>query len=243
MHARGRAGYTLAEALVALLVASVLTVCLATLLALVGRIASRQAETASAAETERIAAAVLGAELRALTRADATFTRDSVRLRAFRGTGVVCGASTDAVLMAYDGVRVPEPDKDSVLLVWVEREHAFDVAAVSASASCPDASAAIRITTRAPLPDSLGVPLLALVFETGAYSLARSALRYRRGAGGRQPLTDETLAGSGNRLSFQARDGAAIVVVSLRTRESRSAPVGRWSLALPQGGHHPPTDP
>jgi hypothetical protein len=31
---------------------------------------------------------------------------------------------------------------------------------------------------------------LALVFETGSYSLSDGALRYRRGAAGRQPLTE-----------------------------------------------------
>ena len=34
---------------------------------------------------------------------------------------------------------------------------------------------------------------LILVFETGTYHLSRGALRYRRGRGGRQPVTEEVL--------------------------------------------------
>jgi hypothetical protein len=35
-----------------------------------------------------------------------------------------------------------------------------------------------------------------MLFEAGSYHLSEGALRYRRGRGGRQPLTEEVLAGA-----------------------------------------------
>ena len=37
-------------------------------------------------------------------------------------------------------------------------------------------------------------PILLRFFETGSYHLGDDALRYRRGSGGRQPLTEPVLA-------------------------------------------------
>ena len=228
-----RAGYTLVEALVALLVAGILTLCLALLLAVIGRAALRHAETSAAAETERTVAAVLGAELRFLTAVDATFANDSVRLRAYRGRGIVCALRGDEIAVAYDGARLPEEDKDSVLVVWRDRETAYDVAGVYPGGGCADPSYRITIGS-ATLPQD--TPLVVLPFETGAYSFSAGAFRYRRGSAGRQPITEENLAPSGG--IRRAQDGAAAIVSMRPVRAARSQQT-RWWLAMPQGKARP----
>lgn len=236
MSARDRRGYTLAEAMSALVVAGFLTAGLAAVLAMVARAATRHAQVATAAETERTTPAILGRELRALTAADATFGADSVRLRAFRGGGVVCARVGAEVVVAYEGVRAPEPEKDSVLLLWADAESAHRVAAVR-SGSCGSADA-MRLEL-AELDRDSARPIVGLLFETGAYSLAASAFRYRRGAAGRQPLTDETLT---NRSTLRGRlldDDAARADVVLHSKDFGRSPALEWLVALPQGAVSP----
>ncbi len=236
----GRAGYTLAEATVALLVAGLLTVCLAAILAAVGRVALRYAQAASAAETERTVAAILGAELRTLTAADAVFDVDSVRLRAFRGVGTVCAASAAELVVAYRGVRLPEDDKDSVLLVWPHGELRADVMSITAAPGCGGREdVGLRITTGRPL-ENASAPSLVLVFETGAYSIAGSAFRYRRGAAGRQPLTDQNLSHAGSSLRLLRSDlEYATTHVTLRALDARSTAGLSWRIHMPQGALSP----
>ena len=123
-------------------------------------------------------------------------TADSLSLRAFRGTAVVCGPSADstgALLVAYAGDRRPEPAKDSVELVGSDGSIAyFDLLTASdALDPCVLAVAGevvMRWVVDGPLRDRW---VAARVFERGGYHLTGSALRYRSGAGGRQPLTPE----------------------------------------------------
>lgn len=237
--ARGRAGHTLAEATMALLLAGVLTVALASLFALVGRAARAHADLAARAETEMTVAAVLGEELRALTAGDVRFGGDSVRLRAFRGDGRVCAAGGTRVVVDYAGFRLPEPDKDSVVLVSARGEFAADVVGVG-DAACPTGSArrslALTLADTAPADAAF-----ALVFESGAYSIHASAFRYRRGASGRQPLTDETLDSRRSAIAGlpPRATGIGAAVVSLAPAAVPAASVLRWSIAMPQGGMLP----
>ena len=236
-RARDRLGYTLVEALIALIVAGVLTLCLAAVLVVIGSAALRHAELSAAAETERTVAAILGAEVRAITAADATFAGDSLRLRAFRARGIVCGASAGEIAVSYDGLRSPEEDKDSVLLLWRDREAAFALTGAIPGGPCRGQS--LRLLAEWPA-DSMTAPLLALVFETGAYSIGGAAFRYRRGSAGRQPLTEENLSSAASRIERVAgRSGAAGVRVTLRSLESRRAPPAAWTLGMPQGAHRP----
>lgn len=237
---RDRRGYTLAEATVALLVAGLLTLCFAGILAAVGRVAVRYGQTAGAAETERVVAAILGAELRALTAADAAFGADSVRMRAFRGAGVVCAASGPELLIAYRGVRLPEEDKDSVLLIWSDGERAVDLEASRAADGCGSSEeSTLRVVTDRSPADTVA-PALALVFETGTYSIGGSAFRYRRGAAGRQPLTEQNLSSGGSSLRLvRGADGTAAAQVTLRAVEARRGPATSWRLRMVQGSARP----
>lgn len=235
-----RRGYTLAEALVALLVAGILTACLAVVLDAVARVALRHAGAAAAAETERTVAAILGPELRAATAVDVSFAADSVRLRAFRGRGIVCASETGSITMSYAGVRRPEDDKDSVLVIGETAERTFDVAGVTSSDACGPGS--VRLTIGG--ADSLRAPLVALVFETGAYSIATSAFRYRLGSAGRQPLTEENLSSAGSGIDEVILPGhAAGARLTLESTEARGAPASVWLLGMPQGAARPEARP
>lgn len=140
----------------------------------------------------RLAAVVIGKELRSGVRG-----RDWVgsapgglSLRAFRGWGPVCGSASEGrrIVVAYHGERAANPVKDSVLVLtddgWLRAD----------------------LTGRTPGPPSCGIDLggnselwtidppvsgalLARVFERGSYHASGGAFRYRRGRGGRQPLT------------------------------------------------------
>lgn len=118
---------------------------------------------------------------------------DSLALRAFRGTGVVCptdGVSSDLVV-SFRGDRQPDPEKDSVLLIGAN--GSASVAALSAVGTVTEACGVGPATPALwrldrPAPSQV---VVARLFERGAYHLSGSALRYRRGASGRQPLTPE----------------------------------------------------
>jgi hypothetical protein len=153
------------------------------------------ARRAEALAAVRIARHLLGRELRAGD-GSAEVAADTLALRAYRGVGIVCAASADArdMVVRVDGVREPDPAKDSVRLVGAEGGDVVLalVARAPAPADCPAVSGTAierwRLSRDAP-----PAPLLARYFERGSYHLDRGALRYRRGGAGRQPLTPEVL--------------------------------------------------
>jgi hypothetical protein len=121
---------------------------------------------------------------------------DSLLLRAYRGHALLHSVAPEhgTVLACYRGSRSASPEKDSVLLLGLDGQwRAGDLLSrTPASSSCEDLVEGGRSErwTLAPMP--VGV-VLARVFETGSYHLVDGALRYRRGEGGRQPLTPETI--------------------------------------------------
>jgi hypothetical protein len=120
---------------------------------------------------------------------------DSLTLRAFRGLALIEGGpvQTRVVRVCFRGVRSPDPEKDSVLLLGVDgswRAHDLEDR-VRVSSGCPGLDEGSEEKwTLSPAPSGA---LLARVFERGSYHLADGALRYRRGEGGRQPLTPERI--------------------------------------------------
>jgi hypothetical protein len=152
-----------------------------------GRLAGLQRDRVRMEEAVRTSAVVLGAELRYLTSGDLLLGDDSARIRAFRGGGPVCGGDGTAVQVLYRGVRAPEPDKDSVLLVGPADEQVVALVSAARSVAC---GGSFRLVLGEPPAATPGV---LLVFETGAYTLTGDAVRYRRGQGGRQPLTEAVL--------------------------------------------------
>ncbi|NNM05832.1 MAG: hypothetical protein HKO65_12150 [Gemmatimonadetes bacterium] len=120
---------------------------------------------------------------------------DSLSLRAFRGMGLIeSGARVGrTVTVCFRGFRSPAPEKDSLLMLggdgrWtaVDLEHRTRI-----GSDCSGAAGWWREewTVSRASPDAV----LARLFERGSYHLTDGALRYRRGLGGRQPLTAEVI--------------------------------------------------
>lgn len=124
-----------------------------------------------------------------------------LEVRAFRGGGATCpgvSGSGGWVAVRYRGWRVPDPSKDSVLLVDASGRAA--VAAVVERVR-DDVPCALRAGERGEwlrlVPEPAARPVLVRIFEAGSYHLEDRAFRYRRGRGGRQPLTAEVLDPAG----------------------------------------------
>ena len=116
---------------------------------------------------------------------------DSVGLRAFRGLGLVIPASQvgTRIRVCYRGLRSPNADKDSVLLMALDggwRGYDLLDRAIVASPCRNMGEGWEEDWTLSAEPHGA---VLGRVFEAGSYHLADQALRYRRGLGGRQPLT------------------------------------------------------
>lgn len=186
--------FTLAELLVALVLGGVLGSVLIGTLAVQLRLARAAGERVSDGDALRTASHVLAGELRRITPRDLRASSpDSVAIRAFRGAGLACAPGGPEVPVRYRGDRLPDPRKDSVLVIRYDgSERAaglVDVRAAPIPGECRPAPGEVaQVWTLSAHAD--GAAIL-LVFETGAYHLSARALRYRTGAEGRQPLTTE----------------------------------------------------
>jgi len=230
---RRREGVSMIEALVALL-----TGLLVVQLGLVVLVRQRDAQGRLSRRAQGLAAArivrdIIAGELRRGRpgRDWKIPSGDSLVLRAFRGEGGICPErpSATAILVAYEGVRAPDPDKDSVLLMdglghW--SAWPLDVVGTTAD-SCPAAPGVPVQRWSLGREPPAGV-VLARVFERGSYHLVGRALRYRRGAGGRQPLTPEVLLTPRSRFFEDSSGVDAVLVVRARPGGSER----RWREAL-----------
>jgi hypothetical protein len=212
---RTRTGFSAPEALVALLL-GLFVVHLG--FATFARV--RSVQVGLAARTDgltamRVARHTLGRELgHARPGRDWQSSDDSLSLRAFRGTALVCPLDSVAteVTVSYRGDRLPDATKDSVLLLRPDGTLEIRAlrAVTAATTSCGPGFSGSLETWRLDTPVPPG-PVVARLFERGSYHLSGSALRYRRGDSGRQPLTPEVWSGatrwdqSGDRLRLDAR--------------------------------------
>lgn len=200
-------GISVPEVLVALLIGFVV---IHLSLDTMARLRSAQARLAARADglvALRVTRHVLRSELRrGRPGEDWQVGGDTLGLRAFRGTALVCprDSVSDALQVSYEGVRWPDPSKDSLLLLTA---HGGTVLRDLVATGAPSASCALE-TPGSPstwLLDSAAPAdvVLARLFERGSYHLSGSALRYRRGLSGRQPLTPEVWS-SASRWSTSA---------------------------------------
>ena len=195
--ASGRAGTSVAEALVALVLGLFMTTLALRVVATQRAAVAALARESDALATVRVARQVLGREGRSSdpVRDGWAVSEDSVGLRAFRGMAYVCGAgaSPDEVWVEAEGVRLAQPAKDSVLVLDTNGEWtSFALVDAGSAAGCvPGGQGQGQRWRLSGLVPSGAA--LARYFERGSYHVAGAALRYRRGAGGRQPLTPETV--------------------------------------------------
>jgi prepilin-type N-terminal cleavage/methylation domain-containing protein len=182
-----RPGFTLPEALAALLVGAILMTVLTATIVTQARLTSVVAHTAEATEATWIAGALLSDELRtSLREMDLTASStDSLALRAFRGMAIVCDTADGRATARWSGTRLPQPLKDSLL--HQERALAFSLSAMSLDCAVLPGETRVVFET-----DTLVAPGdVLLLFEHGSYHLTDRALRWRAGGAGRQPLTAE----------------------------------------------------
>ena len=117
----GSRGTSLPEALVTLLLGVFLVHLAIVTVQRLARFQERAMHRQDVVLATRIARTALRGEL-ARSGAAWTAAGDSIRLRAFRGTGVVCPTrpAPDALVVAYAGDRRADPLKDSVEVVALE---------------------------------------------------------------------------------------------------------------------------
>lgn len=201
-----RAGYTLAEALVALVLLTVLLQVAWGVAAVHTRAAHRLFDRAEMVELARAAGWVLRNELRAGVEGEDWLPGDdSVSLRAFRALGIVCPSlsSEDGLVVRVEGIREADPSKDSALVLWPDgRWRAHALLGRSAGPACGGEETTER--WRLDPPEAGGY--LVRLYERGSYHVVDGALRYRRGLSGRQPLTPRSL-GAASGLEFGEDSG------------------------------------
>lgn len=245
-------GFSLPELLVAVAVTGVVAGALFGLLHGQERLARAQADGVTAAEALRLSAFVLSGELRLLQPDEdiARFAPESAAVRALRGFALVCGASAAGILVRYRGVRTPDPAKDSVLVLRADSAArplplTGTAPAHAGCAAGPGERVELWALGAAPHPP---VGSAALLFESGTYALTGGALRYRRGDGGRQPLTIEWLDDAASGLQpldatggptlDPARAAAVVVRAAAEVPGSARRYNARLLLALLNGAAH-----
>lgn len=226
--ANGRRGHTLVELLVALVMASLVIAAALGWLGAEVRRTDRLARRGAAAAALRTGELLLARELRYLVPASdlTALGPDSMSLRALRGSGVACAVAGTTTYVRLRAVRVPDPAKDSVLWLRPGSELAIPVLdSAPAPGACSATPGESVYAVRLPFP--LAPAELLLLYERGSYHLSASALRYRRGAGGRQPLTDLLLLDRLSRFeSVMDTAGPLAVRVHWRTQPLPREPGG-----------------
>ena len=209
-----RAGVSLAECVVALGVGSLVCACIATIIATQCRLLQAMARQSADAEAMRVVHGVLHADLRATSRADIRRAAgDSIAARLFRSVGVPCGRVGGDLLVRFSGLRSPAAGKDSLVRLLPAGDEA--AALVEAEPGACEAAAHQEVLR---LPGA-GDPAVVLLFESGTYYVRDRALRYRLGAEGRQPITDERFASAARSVGMDEDAGVLTVQVKWPHRQ------------------------
>ena len=209
-----RAGVSLVECVVALTLGSLICACIATVIAAQCRLLQAMAWQSADAEAMRIVHGVLQADLRATSRADIRRAAgDSIAARLVRSVGLPCGRIGGDLLVRFNGLRSAAVGKDSLVFLYPRGDEA--AALVEAEPGACDAAAhehVLRLSVA-------GDPALVLLFESGTYYVRDRALRYRLGAEGRQPITDERFASTARSIAMDEASGVLTVQVKWPHRQ------------------------
>lgn len=230
-----RLGASVVEALVALLLGLFLVSLALTVVARERAAVAALDRTSDALAAVRVARQLLGEEGRdGDARRDGwALSTDSLGLRAFRGIGYVCGpgATPLDLVVEVEGVRLPEPAKDSLLILGVAGEWtAAALDGTTATTPCWSDSGRVAEVWHLSATPPMGA-VFARYFERGSYHVADDALRYRRGMSGRQPLTPEVV-----RTSSSAFESSGAFVTLFLEIEGSSIP---WRISVAAGGEAP----
>jgi hypothetical protein len=205
-----RRGASLAELVVVMTVGGLLAALLFGLFSTQVRLAREVARRIDAADAVRVASHIIAGEVRRMAPPDLrAMHRDSLSIRAFRGAAIVCASTGEDVGVRFRGDRLPDPAKDSVLVI---SPHAAELAVRLLEVRHGAASTCVAKPGETLMSWSVQPAIAAasilLVFESGSYYLTAGALRYRLGAEGRQPVTAELFLTPSTR--FAAGPGAAL---------------------------------
>ena len=206
-NADARRGTSTVEVLVSIVLTTILVHLSWSVLVAARKTADRLIQRSEAIDAERLGWHVLSSELRAGIPARDWRVEGGkvIPLRAFRGLAEVCPSisAADGALVRYRGMRLPDPVKDSLLVLSASgRWLALELSSRSASlTTCPDWPG--EPVERWGWEPELDGVLLARLFERGSYHIEDKAIRYRVGDAGRQPLTAERVE-SGSLLSLTA---------------------------------------
>jgi len=217
---RGPNGVTLVEVLISLLLGMAVVSMGWRLLARQSTVAAKLVHRMEVLAARRVTAIVLGRELRAGVsgRDWAAPEGDSLAIRAFRGWALICGEGPGSgmLIVSFRGGRAPNPVKDSLLLLTASgwrRANLVDRKPSTHPCRQDDEGGAELWMIDPPISGGL----VARLFERGSYHVSGGALRYRRGFGGRQPLTaavfdDEgsSMGGSEIRIRLELIDGESL---------------------------------
>jgi hypothetical protein len=210
-----RSGTSLVELAAAMWMTAAVATMVMVLLRTESRVAGHSADRAEVLDAARTAGAILAADLAPLDpSADLLDSgSDSVALRVFRGTAIVCGFAGADPLVRYRGLRQPEPDKDSLLVVTSGGERVDGVRDVAhAPGACVSLAGELVLRLRPVAPVEPGD--LLFVFENGGYHIS-GAFRYRRGAGGRQPITADVFSSASRFTRMPAANPAEAAAIAL----------------------------
>jgi hypothetical protein len=232
MRAPRRSGAVLIEAILALTLGLFVLVAFAGALSGSLRWIVRLWERAESLDLVYTAWAVLDEELRPGLPGRDWQVHDSgkwVGLRAFRGIARVCGnqGPDGSWPVAVRGRRAAEVGRDSVLVLGRDGGwRPFSLVSAQAGGECVAEFGEVA-ERWSWTPGLSPEPVLARFFERGEYHLSEGALRYRRGAGGRQPLTPERL-GSGS--GFSPIPGGVEVALEFSARVGEAPIFYRWTV-------------
>lgn len=187
-----KGGWTLPEVLVALVLTGVIAAAAAGAVVAHRGVLATVLGRAQEDEAVRVVRGVLAEEARGGAPGDVLSAGgDSVSVRGYRSRALVCDPRPGSGWRVDSrGVRRGDPDKDSVRILGADgRWREARLTRVGGRPGpCDDPAAAETWEVE---PAQEVPPLLLRSFERGSYHLAQGALRYRRGPGGRQPLTPE----------------------------------------------------
>jgi hypothetical protein len=226
-----KAGAALVEALFAMALSALVAASGVTVVRAQAGLAADVTSRSERNDAMRAALLTLRAELHAIEpRTDLRGqARDSIAVRVFRGTAIICGHRDSITFVRYSGLRLPDTTKDSILQIGAE--NVASIAAVTAdTAACVHTPNEQVLAWRMSASGADGS--VWLLFENGTYYLRLNALRYRRDVAA-QPITTEVIDVA--RSGFYFRGDSIVRAVQVELTDRGTQGVATAWVRLPNG--------